>query len=122
MFHTSRKITDWLYTLFNHRKIIKELEEEAAKDFELKIKEFRQTVESTEVSIDSPFLSVFVDHLIRIFDEMGGDNYLSMSCVRGGRKYVFTIRPKEGKTPAQLAGELARENEELKAKIKKLQQ
>lgn len=111
------RVLNWIWTLFNHRKIIDNLEKEATKDFEVKVKEFHAHVGSVDATIESPFLSAFVDHLIAIYEANGGDNYLSMSVMRKGEPYEFIIQRKFGKTPPQLVSELKKENEELKEQL-----
>lgn len=127
MFHTTRKIQEWFYTLFNHRKIIKDLEEEVGKDFEIKVTELHQTLNSVDATVESPFLAAFVDHMIQIYESAGGENYLSMSAARNSDLYEFTIQRKLGKSPAQKSTELEEgaihrdaEIHELKEKLRSI--
>ncbi|MEX2363964.1 MAG: hypothetical protein WD597_10080 [Balneolaceae bacterium] len=108
-------LRQFAYTLFNHREIIAELESELSKDFDIRVTKFHQTVNSIDATMESEFVSAFVDHMIQLYKNIGGENYLSMSAVREGELYEFIIQRKHGKTASELVAELKEEIELLKA-------
>lgn len=110
-------LREFIYTLLNHRKIIRNLENEVTKDFDLKIKEMKKNVDSIDLTMESDILKMLVSHLIEIYRNIGGENYLSMTAAHKGELYVFTIRRKRGMTPAEKVKKLQAENNELRKQI-----
>jgi len=116
-------VIDFFYTLFFHRKIIKELQEEAVKPLEVKIKEFQAKANEVKAELESPFLKIFVNHMIDLYKSYpDAVNYLSITATsdKYHEPFEFTIQRKWGKTPSDIAGENQRKIEELENTIKEL--
>lgn len=111
---------DFFYVLFRHRSIIKDLEKELEKGIEIRISEFQAKANQIRVDMESPLLAIFVNHCIEVFKAFpGAANYLAVSVIdkKTLEPYEFTIQRKLGKTPADVNGELERENKTLKETI-----
>lgn len=112
------KIYDYIITLINHRKIINHWKTEALKDYELKMIEFKANMNAIDATFEHPLNITLIETMIKAFKNIeGAENYCLLNVHYDNELWEFTIQRKYGKTPSDIAGELRKENEELKKKL-----
>ena len=112
-------IIEFFRTLFNHRRIIANLETELMKPYEIRLAGIKQKIAGeVDLGLESPLLRDFVGMFIKLYKKQeGAYNYFSLFCndAEFGEPFEIVIQRKLGKTPSQLVGEYRSEIETLKA-------
>lgn len=119
-------LVDWFLTLWNHRKIIKRMQETLLKPLEIQVEELWAKPTDLEARIKSPILAHFVGWLISILkDTPGAENYVTLTFMldypTGPREYEVTVRYKDKLSPSNKNDILEKDNAVLKEQIMMLE-
>lgn len=92
-------VINFFWTLWFHRRIIRQQMDELTKPFDLRLAEMKARHDGYEVKVEGEAFSMVSGIFIKALKNQGAKNYVVVTMRDGCDLYEVTIQRKEGETP-----------------------